>query len=169
MQVILRFYKIIPLVLVSIISGLWLIPNSANAQLCTTLGGQGTTYCPPPTTGTTQSAPNIQDGSLWEARWGAITTDNSKGVFGTADGHTSKRAASKAAMDDCKKWGGTSCKIAITYTNQCGVLVSGSSFSNTARGPNVDKALSVVIDDCKKRDPTCKLFHAGCSYAQKVR
>lgn len=165
------FNKIVPVFMCFSFSLFWILPNPANAQNCTTLEGQGTTNCPSPPQGSGNNPPFIggQDNSIWEARWGAISVDNSNNTYGTADGYKSKSAASKAAIDDCKKWGGKACKISIAYYNQCGVLLSGENYSITGRGPTIDAAIGVVIDECKKHDPKCKLYHAGCSYSQKVR
>ena len=163
------FNKVVPLLLFFSVSLLWISPNSANAQNCTTLEGQGTTYCPQQGGGNNQPFIGGQDNSYWETRWGAITIDNSTGLYGTAEGYASKSAASKAAIDDCKKWGGKSCKVAVAYYNQCGALVSGAKYSSTARGPTVEEALEFAMNDCKARDSTCKLFYSGCSYSQKVR
>jgi hypothetical protein len=108
-------------------------------------------------------------GGYWEKRWGAIATDDNAGKFGAADGARSKGAAHKGAIADCKKWGGIKCKVAIVYYNQCGVMVTGDKFGTTARGPTVDIATEIAMKECRKVDQTCTPYHAGCSYAERVR
>jgi hypothetical protein len=108
-------------------------------------------------------------GGVWEKRWGAIAIDDKAGKYGAADGARSKGAARKSAIADCKKWGGVKCTIWLSYYNQCGVMATGDSFSSTARGPTIEVATEIAMTECTKKDPTCKPYHAGCSYAQRVR
>jgi hypothetical protein len=163
--------KCLPLALVIVGSFIWLSPTSSEAQSCTTVDSPGSVYCPRRDSEPNQPGSTGPNDGYWEKRWGAIAIGarGATNVFGIADGYASKGAANKTAVADCKKWGGAKCKVAISYFNQCGVLVSGENFSQTARGPTVEVALDMALSQCKKKDPTCKLYHAGCSYAQRVR
>jgi hypothetical protein len=161
--------KFLPLAIAIIGATIWLSSSASEAQSCTTVDSPGSVYCPRKESEPTQPGADTQTGGYWEKRWGAITLDAAAKAFGTADGYASKGSANKAAITDCKKWGGTKCKVSISYHNQCGVLVSGEKYSLTARGPTVEVALNIALEQCIKQDPTCKLYHAGCSYAQRVR
>lgn len=154
------------------VAAAWLISTPAAAQGCTTVEGQGTTYCPPPPqSGSPSGQGSFPSSGRWETRWGAIalgTTSENKGVYGTADGFSSKGKAQKAAMADCRKWNGQNCKVAVAYYNQCGVIASGDTRSATARGPTPEVAMRLALKDCNDITRNCVLWHAGCSYAERV-
>jgi Domain of unknown function (DUF4189) len=50
-----------------------------------------------------------------------------------------QRAAEKAALKQCKsRGGGKSCRIQISYADQCAVIAWGDRFYNTARAETVE-------------------------------
>lgn len=55
----------------------------------------------------------------WVDVWGAIASDTSRGMVGTASGQWSKRDAEAAARFDCTSAGGADCKVLLSYVNQC--------------------------------------------------
>lgn len=108
-------------------------------------------------------------GPEWATRWGAIAVDPSRSAWGFFDGAPSKRRASKAAVDSCKKNGGKKCKIYIAYYNQCGALASGDNRITTFGAPESEQAEREAIRSCSEKTENCGVVHSGCSYPQQVR
>jgi hypothetical protein len=107
--------------------------------------------------------------AVWEDRWGAFAIDLSVGVVSSKD-MPSKRKAEKAALDECRIKGGAKCKIELTYFNQCGVVISGSTGHNTARAASIDRASEIGIDICKKSgDSNCSVYYSECSFPVRVK
>jgi hypothetical protein len=131
-------------------------------------GNAGWSGCAPTNSGSSGGEP-ANPGAYWETRWGAIAVDNGVGTYGGIEGLNSKRTAQKAAIAECKKFGGKKCKISIAYYNQCGVLASGDTYSITARGPEINETTERAVNACSKKTQNCKPYYAGCSYPERVR
>jgi hypothetical protein len=109
-------------------------------------------------------------GPQWASRWGALAADPKNGVMGAVTDIESKRAAQKAAIQECLTRGGKKCKIEMVYRNQCVVTVEGSTASNHARAETVERAQQNGMDACKKRgDSDCHVYYQGCSLPVRVR
>lgn len=119
-----------------------------------------------PVAGSNESIPD--PGPQWATRWGAIAVDNAKSAWGFFDGASSKRRASKAAVESCKRNGGKTCKVYISYHNQCGALASGDNRITTYRAPESGQAESEALKSCSQKTENCGLIHSGCSYPQKI-
>ncbi|WP_292969261.1 DUF4189 domain-containing protein [Novosphingobium sp.] len=111
----------------------------------------------------------VPSGPAWATRWGAIAVDNVAGIYGGAEGSDSKGGAKKAAIADCKNYGGKKCKISILYYNQCGALASGDTYSITTRGPQLEETTARAVKLCSEHTKNCKPYYGGCSYPQRVR
>jgi hypothetical protein len=135
-------------------------------------GGQGYMLCvpveayyPP------QSAPSAEAVALpqWATRWGAIAYDSKAGRFGGKEGLDSKRKAEKAAIKECKKNGGSACKIVTSYYNQCGAIAWGSNLLTASRGPDRDVTIQQAVESCNNNSNNCQAYYAGCSLPLKIR
>jgi Domain of unknown function (DUF4189) len=168
-----RYVNILLMVVFS--SALLLWSNDSIAQNCgdgyVQEGGQGYMFCVPienyysPANG-----PSIENpGPQWSSRWGAIALDPAAGHFGGREGLNSKRKAEKAAIKECKKNGGISCKIVATYSNQCGAMAWGNNFSVSWRGPDRDETIKNAVEACSKQAGSCEPYYAGCSFPVKIR
>ncbi|WP_343580704.1 DUF4189 domain-containing protein [Acinetobacter sp.] len=105
---------------------------------------------------------------IWADRWGAIASDGN-GTYGIVTDLTSKRKASKAAIQTCKDRGGGNCVIRLTYYNQCAAVVMTDTWSAYASAPTLENA----IEDGQKRctgsnTGSCRVYWSGCSTAVRV-
>ena len=93
------------------------------------IGGRATAACAPiPGNGGQQQAPRAPE-PVWEDRWGAMATDEPRGVLGAVTGYPNEQTAQQAALSDCKAKGGINCTLTNSYRNGCIALtVSDSSF-----------------------------------------
>lgn len=55
----------------------------------------------------------------WADSWGAIAYDRDEAKAGNAEDQPSKDAANETAIDYCHKNGGNTCRIVLSYHNQC--------------------------------------------------
>jgi Domain of unknown function (DUF4189) len=105
---------------------------------------------------------------VWANRWGAIASDGN-GVYGIVSDMTTKRKASKAAIQTCKDRGGGNCVIRLAYYNQCAAVVMTDTWSGYAGAPTLENA----IEDGKKRctgsnTGSCRVYWSGCSMPVRV-
>jgi len=99
----------------------------------------------------------------WADRWGAIATDADNAKLGAVVDMTSEKKAKQAALETCKKNGGTNCRVDISYYNQCAVLVTGDSMYSTARGATVEEAEKLGFSKCRNADVNCRVYYSDCS------
>ena len=157
---------------------LWLILTGAvAAQNCPpSIPSAGNPLCIPPDQetspyyqGSVRSSPiNMQ----WADRWGAIAIDTnvSTGGIGIAEEMESKRGAEQTALAQCHKTGGSrGCNIALTYFNQCAVIVWGDQKINTVSAQTVEAAAKRGMLVCNSADKNCQIYYSGCSLAKRIR
>jgi Domain of unknown function (DUF4189) len=108
-------------------------------------------------------------GPEWATRWGAIAYDGKAGHFGGKEGLESKRRAEKAAIKECKKNGGSACKVITSYYNQCGAMAWGNNFMAASRGPDRDVTIQQAVASCNNNSGNCQAYYAGCSLPAKIR
>lgn len=114
-------------------------------------------------------AVNSMPAERWENRWGAFAIDLKTGL-GASKSMRSKRAAQTAAMSECQRKGGRTCKVEFTYFNQCGVIVAGAKTFSTSAAPTVERAAELSMDTCRKSgDQSCYVYFSDCSPAELVR
>ena len=130
--------------------------------------GYGTCYSPsdPARYGGEPQAPSLA-GPLWQDRFGAFAVDSTTGSYGYASGVSNKKAAFKAAIDDC---GGGGCEVVSWARNGCLVAVSGGSSSYAVRA-DLKQAETAAMDRCSKNgaDSACKIIYSACSLPVRVR
>lgn len=114
------------------------------------------------------SAPSVR----WADRWGAIAMDTARDSvgIGVAEMMTSERRAKNTAIRDCQRKGGKQCELALSFYNQCGVLVWAESGYNTMRAGTAEQAAKMGMEKCKGDGlKDCKIYYSGCSYPVRIR
>lgn len=114
------------------------------------------------------SRPAVLSASRWADRWGAIAT-GSGAKLGAVVNMTSEKKAKNEAIKECKKNGGTDCKLDLSYHNQCAVLITGDRIYNTAHAATIDEAATLGIAACKKEDVNCRVYYSSCSLAERIQ
>lgn len=107
-------------------------------------------------------------GSLWQDRYGAFAVDSATGSYGYSASASSKKAAFKAAIDDC---GGGGCKVVTWVRNGCLAVASGTTSSYVIRA-DLKQAEAGAIERCSKNDvdgAACKIIYSACSLPVRVR
>lgn len=148
-----------------------LVAGAAHAQCRIGSGpdlGDGIPYCAdlPPEDYAVPSGP------VWETRWGAIAIDPqvSAGGIGVASDMKSRSAAEKTALKACRRnGGGRTCRIEVSYDNQCGVIAWGDDYYNTANSEDLEDASQLALSACAEHTQHCKVFYANCSYPVRTR
>lgn len=109
-----------------------------------------------------QQAPQQPTGE-WRTTWGAIATDNVKGVLGSVVERASKNDASNAALAVCRSKGGVDCKVDLAYFNQCAAMVVGAKEYRLYGAATVDEAAQRGLNVCNKNDSNCRVYFTECS------
>lgn len=100
----------------------------------------------------------------YESRWGAIAADDVIGVIGSFDGAPTEAIAVQLALTACKKKGGNSCKVGISYKNGCGAMTVGNAGFAMDSGETKASAIWASLEKCQtKDDPKCHEYYVGCS------
>ena len=107
-------------------------------------------------------------GPRWADRWGAIAV-GSDAKLGAVVDVSNERKAKSAALEECKKNGGTDCKVDLTYYNQCAVLVTGDRIYNTAHAATIDEAIVLGVAKCEEEDINCRVYYSGCSLPARTQ
>ncbi len=110
-----------------------------------------------------QNTVPAQPRGRWLTRWGAIATDESIGRLGAVNNFSSKRLASKAAVNACKADGGVQCETRLSYYNQCAALSWGDEFYSASGAATVELAIKIASQKCDARTKNCKIVYADCS------
>ncbi|MBT2748313.1 MULTISPECIES: DUF4189 domain-containing protein [unclassified Lysobacter] len=110
-----------------------------------------------------------QTGPKWRETWGAIAMDHETGSTGVTVKAKSERTARKEATDRCKKEGGTNCRIALTYANQCASIagpkeVTGRRSGSIIAAANEYESERLALESCEaKGGEKCEIFYTDCS------
>jgi hypothetical protein len=151
-----------------------LVAGAAHAQCRIGSGpdlGDGIPYC------AEQPSEDYEDyvvpsGPVWETRWGAIVVDPkaATGGIGLASDMKSRSAAEKSALRMCRRnGGGKTCRVEVSYDNQCGVMAWGDDYYTTANAEDLEDATQMALRSCAQKTGHCKVFYANCSYPVRVR
>lgn len=147
------------------------------------IGGQGVVGCAPiPGAGSSGSGATKEPSGRWETRWGAVADDTKpvangeKIATGVASSQESKRAAESLALSRCKEGGGRTCKVKLSYHNQCVALADpvgeqmpgAITTANTAADANQAKAAALAA--CESvRGQRCEVYYSACSMSEFKR
>lgn len=123
-----------------------------------------------PISGYQQQVPQApqQPQPKWQNRWGAIVTDATHGVIGSAANLTTEGAAKQSAMTDCKRKGGTNCLMQGTFFNGCGTLIAGDKTFNVSWGATESIAAQEGLKACGTDDTNCSVYFKTCSPAVRI-
>lgn len=149
------------------------------------VGGQGLLACGPiPGAEAQGAAPaaSPRPTGKWETRWGAIVEDqkpdpNRPLATGYAVSQNSKRAAVRAATNQCKANGGTKCELRIAYYNQCVALadpkpvngrIPAGLVSSASRAATLDQARAMAMESCQagSKGLACGISYSACSMSE---
>ena len=75
------------------------------------------------------------------------------------------------AMSNCAEKGGASCKIEITYYNQCAAVIEAEDGSyNTPSNATLDGAVAAGMKTCRDAGHTdCRVYYSACSLPVRIR
>ncbi len=135
-------------------------------------GQAGPQGCAPiPRDGSSQQQPQIRSPvPQWEDHWGAIATALPMGVLGVANNFTSQSGAEQAAVADCQSKGASTCKIDLSYRNQCVAMIVGHPGYNVTPGANIEGAVRTGLKTCVDAgDTNCHVYFSACSLPQRVQ
>ncbi|CAB3707986.1 MULTISPECIES: DUF4189 domain-containing protein [Achromobacter] len=110
----------------------------------------------------------------WETRWGAFASSK-ENLVGMAGNRGSEREATKAAIAHCVSKGGTDCKTAMTFYNQCAIVASGAVgngqyFTMFRKHYTIEQATDDAMDICKEKNLTeCTVHFSNCSQAEFIQ
>lgn len=146
------------------------------------IGGQGVQGCAPISGGSPgASSSAARPTGKWETRWGAIAEDvsaNERGVAGAtgaSESQQSKREAQSAALQQCEKLGGQSCRVVLTYNNQCVAIADPKSRGRGGKGgksviyraETLSQAKTEAIRRCSAGGADqCSLAYSACSMSE---
>jgi hypothetical protein len=105
----------------------------------------------------------------WADQWGAIVTDDSKGLVGFSTNVASRAQAEQLALADCRAKGGNDCRVEAAYINQCAAMIVGDKHHGSASAATIDQAISLGIKACANGgDTNCHVYYTGCSLPQRI-
>lgn len=164
-----KIYLLASLLLASGISG------TVHAQSCR-MGsgpdfGDGIPYCSEQSE-TEYEPPQVEEAPRWSSRWGAIAIDPmaSEGGVGVASGMKSRASAEALAIKHCHDTGGgKTCRIEVSYDNQCAVIAWGDDVYATANAGTIDEASRMGLEQCAKDTSNCRILYSDCSYPVRLR
>jgi len=139
---------------------------------CAPVQGQGWTGCAPlnssqqPSQGQQSSQPPPQ---RWQDHWGAIATYEPNGSLGAVTNMPSQSGAENAALASCQSKHGSTCKIQLSYRNQCAAMVVGGKFFNVNPGATVDEATQAGMDTCRTYANDCHVYYSACSLPVRIQ
>jgi len=159
--------------------GLLLIASTLRAQQpgvdCAPVQGQGWTGCAPlnssqqPAQGQQLQTPQPPP-QKWADHWGAIAVYAPSGSLGTSTNMPTQEDAESAALADCQSKHGSTCKIQLSYRNQCAALVVSAKSYNTNPGATEKEAIQKGMEICDNaKDPNCHPAYAACSLPQRIQ
>ena len=89
----------------------------------------------------------------WVDHWGAIAIYEPNGSLGTATNLPSQSSAENA---DCQSKHGSTCKIQLSYRNQCTAMAVSDKGYNVGSPATVDQAAQTSLKICRDSgDPNC--------------
>ena len=110
----------------------------------------------------------------WADRWGTIVIGGESGkpaIFGVSSNMPSKSTAETLAINKCKTLGGGgTCKIFITYHNQCITLAEGNPIGTQAvNGPDLNEIKVRALKLCNAQYKNCDIVYSECSMPVRIQ
>lgn len=107
-----------------------------------------------PSQGLGDTRPNRND------KWGAFAGSKPDGASGIGLDRSDQSSAEMAAMDHCKRSGGTNCELFFVFLNQCAAVASTESEHGWARGRSLRQVKSQAMRSCDS--PRCEIIFEHC-------
>ena len=105
----------------------------------------------------------------WEERWGAIVMDAASGMTGIGGSQPTEEAAIQTATAMCQRKGGKSCRVDITYSNQCGASPGAAIMPSRPVGGRWKSHPSTPSTHAKTTGKKCEVFFSDCSLPVRVQ
>jgi hypothetical protein len=106
----------------------------------------------------------------WEARWGAIATDDATGSFGASTNAFSQMSAESEALAECHLKKQAACRIETSYRNGCAVMTIGDKMHNSNSAATLNETTQIGMKTCVDGgDTNCHVYYSGCSFPQRVQ
>jgi len=117
-----------------------------------------------------QGQQKTQSPARWLRRWGAIATDEPKGILGAVTGLPSEGDAQQAAIAECKAKGGSPCKFEQAYDNECISLVVDPKGYTINTGATADAANQLAMKTCGAGGRAgCSVYYTACSMPVQIQ
>lgn len=102
----------------------------------------------------------------WILTWGSFALSPG-GESGVANGRRRKADAEKDAVAICAQAGGSGCKPALTYKNQCAaaaVPTAGNGGTSFGRSPTQEISKEIALNRCEADGgKNCQVIYSGCT------
>ena len=149
---------------------LFLVATSVHAQDCGGMANAGGA-CVPPDVAMPGNQPQVPQPppQVWNNYWGAIYTDASKGVLGSATDTSTQESAEQVALADCQSKGGTQCKLQVSFRNGCAAVVIGDKSFNVQSGATLDEAVQKGMAICAPANSNCHVYYSTCSLPVRIQ
>lgn len=105
----------------------------------------------------------------WENRWGAMATDDVKGVVRSAVGASNRDQAESKALAGCKADGGLRCKVELAYYNQCAAMTVGDNNHNITSAATLNEAIQLSLKTCSSATDHCHVYRTACSLPAQLQ
>ena len=106
----------------------------------------------------------------WIDQWGAIATYEPNGSFGATTNKSSQDSAENTAMAICRSQHGSTCRLELSYRNQCAALVASDKGYNTNVAPTANEAIQKGIRICNDAgNPNCFAYYSACSLPKRTQ
>ena len=134
-------------------------------------GTQGPVGCAPiPGYNNQQQAQPQPPPPRWVDHWGAIATYEPNGSFGAVTNLSTQSQAEQTALAECQSKKKSTCRIEISYRNQCAALVASDKGYNTTSGTTTDEAIQKGMKICKDAgNQTCFSYYSACSLPVRIQ
>jgi hypothetical protein len=107
---------------------------------------------------------------MWATRWGAVATYEPNGSLGTSVNMTTQSSAESAALTNCESKHGSTCKIQLSYHNQCTAMSVSDKGYNVGSAATVAQAAQTSLKICRDSgDPNCRIYYTACSLPVRIQ
>jgi hypothetical protein len=114
--------------------------------------------------------PQQQPPERWQDHWGAIATYISNGSVGMVTNLPSQSSAENAALVDYQSKHGSTCRIELSYRNQCAAFVVGDKGYNTNASTSIDEATRKGMQICTNAGHSnCHVLYSACSMPVRIQ
>jgi hypothetical protein len=146
------------------------VVTATHAQDCGGMANAGGTCVPPDVAMPSyqQQAPQPPP-QKWVDHYGAIATDEPRGVLGASTDMPDRQSAENAAMENCRVRGGINCTMQISYGNQCVALVVGGKGFAVNSGATVAQATEKGMKFCTPMANDCHAYYTACSLPARIQ